>query len=128
MTEPCSTGIGGDVFLLFWDAKQKKVKAMNGSGRSGAKYNIDDVRSSLGIKDGEMGVIPMTSPHAVSVPGAAAGWCDAHRNFGSGRVSLSAVLEPAAKLAEKGFPVSEIAAQSVSRCQSSLIPESHNTN
>jgi gamma-glutamyltranspeptidase/glutathione hydrolase len=115
ITEPCSTGIGGDMFILFWDAKTKQVKAMNGSGRAGAKSTLDAVRKGLSIPDGkEDAEIPMTSAHAVTVPGAAAGWVDTVERFGSGKVDMKRILAPAIELGEKGFPVSEVAAHGVS--------------
>ena len=113
MTEPCSTGIGGDMFILYWDAAQKKVHAMNGSGRSGAHCTLDAVRKSLGIPDGQVGQITRASAHSVTVPGAPAGWVDTVERFGSGKVDLSRILKPAIRLGEEGFPVSEIAAAAV---------------
>lgn len=108
MTEPCSTGIGGDMFILFYDAATKQVHAMNGSGRSGAKLTLEAVRKDLGLADDEVGSIPMAHVHAVTVPGAAAGWVDTVERFGSGKVNLEQILAPAAELGEKGFPVSEV--------------------
>ena len=108
MTEPGSTGIGGDLFCLFYDAKTKQVHSLNGSGRSGSNWTLEGVRKDLGIKDGETGKIPMDSVHAVTVPGAAAGWVDVVEKFGSGKVSLEEILDPAARLGEEGFPVSEL--------------------
>jgi len=108
MTEPCSTGIGGDAFCLFYDAKTKKISAMNASGRSGAKCTLEAVRKSLNVPAGESGAkIPMDSVQAVSVPGAPAGWVDAVERFGSGKLSMENILAPAIELGEKGFPVSE---------------------
>ena len=114
MTEPCSTGIGGDVFCLYYDAATKKVSAMNGSGRAGAKCTLERIRDSLEIPDGKPGAIPMTSVHAVTVPGAAAGWADTVERFGSGKLTLEQILAPAVELGEKGFPVSELTAYFVS--------------
>lgn len=45
VTEPSCTGIGGDVFCLFFDAKDKEVKAVNGSGRSPEKLTMEYARS-----------------------------------------------------------------------------------
>jgi gamma-glutamyltranspeptidase/glutathione hydrolase len=113
MTEPTSTGIGGDMFCLFYDAKTKKVSSLNGSGRSGAACTLEKIRGELGLKDGETGKIPLNSVHAVTVPGAAAGWVDTVERFGSGKLSLEQILQPAIELGEEGFPVSELSAEFV---------------
>lgn len=101
------------MFILFWDAKNKQVKAMNGSGRAGAKYTLDHVRSKLGLQDGDVGPIPKNSPLSITVPGAAAGWVDTVEKFGSGKVDMAKILAPAIELGEKGFPVSECTGYSV---------------
>lgn len=104
------TGIGGDMFCLYYDARTRTVHALNGSGRSGLKLSLDLVRKELGLSDGQTGSMPMGSIHAVTVPGAAAGWVDCVEHFGSGKVGLGDVLAPAINLAETGFPVSEFSA------------------
>jgi gamma-glutamyltranspeptidase / glutathione hydrolase len=108
ITEPGSTGIGGDMFCLFYDAKTKKVRSLNGSGRSGKECTLQKIRQSLGIKNGAKGVIPMDSVQAVTVPGAAAAWVDTVEKFGSGKLTMEEILEPAIRLGEEGYPVSEL--------------------
>jgi len=110
VTEPGMTGIGGDMFCLFYNAKTKKVHSLNGSGRSGAKCTLEQLRKDLGIAEGKSGSIPMDSVYSVTVPGAAGGWVDTVEKFGSGKLSLEQILTPAIELAEKGFPVSELSA------------------
>ncbi|KPI40334.1 putative gamma-glutamyltransferase YwrD [Cyphellophora attinorum] len=107
VTEPCSTGIGGDMFCLFWHASTRKVHALNGSGRSPQQAN---------------------QPLSVTVPGAAAGWVDTIEKFGSGKLSLADILQPAIKLARKGFPVSESAAFRWRNSESNLKLASPNSN
>ncbi|KAL8927061.1 MAG: hypothetical protein Q9208_002607 [Pyrenodesmia sp. 3 TL-2023] len=109
MTEPSSTGIGGDMFCLFYDAEKKKVRALNGSGRSSKNNTLDQMRRDLGLEPGDSGDIPPRSVHSVTTPGAAAGWVDTVKLFGSGKVSLRQVLAPAIELGEEGFPVAELA-------------------
>lgn len=102
------------MFILYYDAKTGKVSAMNGSGRAGNKCTLDAVRKDLSPSEIQGGKVPMLSAHAVTVPGAAAGWHDTVERFGSKKVTLEQVLAPATELAEQGFPVSEVASFSVS--------------
>lgn len=102
VVEPLSTGIGGDCYALYWDAKRKEVTALNGSGRSGAAAAIETVRA-LGYAK-----MPTFTGHAVSVPGTVAGWSDLLERHG--RMTLADVLQPAIWTAENGYPVSEIIA------------------
>ena len=115
MTEPSSTGIGGDMFCLFYNAETKKVHALNGSGRSAAKGSLEQMRRDLGLKpDDTSSKIPTLSVHSITVPGAAAGWVDTVERFGSGNLSMEQILSPAIKLGEEGFPVSELSSTFVS--------------
>ncbi|KAI9710706.1 MAG: hypothetical protein M1820_002539 [Bogoriella megaspora] len=126
MAEPCSTGIGGDMFCLFYNAKTKEVHALNGSGRAPSEGSLDRIRKDLSMKNGEAGDIPLTSVHAVTVPGAAAGWVDCIEKFGSGKLSMKQILAPAMEMGESGFPVSEIAGYYWNRSESLLRNASPN--
>ncbi|KAK7746327.1 hypothetical protein SLS53_002286 [Cytospora paraplurivora] len=134
VTEPCSTGIGGDMFCLYYDAKTSTVSALNGSGRSGHKCTLERLSDDLGhehrVPDTKTlrhgGRIPMDSVHAVTVPGAAAGWADTVERFGSGKIGLAEVLAPAIRLAEEGFPVGEITSHSWVRSEPDIRKASPN--
>ncbi|XP_060689995.1 glutathione hydrolase-like YwrD proenzyme [Hemiscyllium ocellatum] len=107
LTEPFSTGIGGDCNCLFYHGPTKKVYGLNGSGRSPQLLTLDLLK-----KEGfdETNPLPLNHANLVTVPGAAAGWCDTVHLFGSKKLSLGEILQPAIELAERGFPVSEITA------------------
>ena len=104
VVEPISTGIGGDMFALYWDAKTRTVTALNGSGRAPAAASIEDLKA-LGYMR-----MPTYTGHAVSIPGSVAGWSDLLTRHG--RMSLAEVLSPAIETAEKGYPVTELIARS----------------
>jgi gamma-glutamyltranspeptidase / glutathione hydrolase len=103
VTEPNSTGLGGDCFALYFDAQACKVSALNGSGRAPAALTLERLRS-----EGYNLELPPYHPHTITVPGACAGWCDLIEHFG--RLPLSAILSPAIRLAEQGFPVAPLTA------------------
>jgi len=110
VTEPCSTGLGGDMFCLYYDSETRTVTSINGSGRSPKDLTFDKVKTTYPSVDGN-GVDAASfrdSPHSVTVPGAARGWEDLLKKHGSGKFTFSEVLEPAALLAEQGFPVGPI--------------------
>jgi gamma-glutamyltranspeptidase/glutathione hydrolase len=116
--EPCSTGLGGDMFALWYDAKAGEVSAINGSGRSPmCGSSIRDVElahppppsssltSTIEERRNELHARFARGVHSITIPGAAMGWQDVHSKYGSGKLTLSELLMPAIDLAEKGFPV-----------------------
>lgn len=104
VTEPCSTGIGGDCFAIYFDAASGRVEGLNGSGRCPAALTRDRARADCGGLD----ALPESHAHSVTVPGAAAGWADAVARWG--RRPLADALAPAIRLAEEGFPLAPLAA------------------
>jgi len=97
LTEPMSTGLGGDMFALFYEAATKSVTALNGSGRAPAALSLDLLR--------KQGLDPLPAHHAhnVTVPGACAGWFDLIARHGS--LPMARILAPAIRLGEEGYAV-----------------------
>ena len=133
VTEPASTGIGGDLFCLYYSAEAKSVRGINASGRSPARLTLERARKDLGLKGMGEDVdeliqekLPMSHAHAVTVPGTAAGWVDVVEQFGSGKMDMNQVLGEAIRLAEEGFPVSEVAADAWAGGAEHLIMSSTN--
>ena len=102
VVEPISTGVGGDCFALYYDARTARVTALNGSGRAPATASIQAIHE-LGYAN-----MPTYTGHTVSIPGAVAGWSDLLDRHG--RMTLADVLQPAIWTAEHGYPVSELIA------------------
>ncbi len=102
VVEPTSTGIGGDCFALYYEARTGQVTALNGSGRAPAAASIEAVRGA------GYTAMPTFTGHAVSIPGTVGGWSDLNERHG--RMSLGDLLQPAIRMAEEGYPVSELIA------------------
>jgi gamma-glutamyltranspeptidase/glutathione hydrolase len=108
VTEPSSTGIGGDMFALFHDAETKRVTALNGSGRAPAALTLERLK-----EEGITTELPPFHVHTVTVPGACAGWFDLIERHGS--LPMGEILAPAIRLAQEGFPVGPITSHSWQR-------------
>ena len=100
---PMATGMGGDAFLLYYDAASGRVLGANGAGRAPKAATIGALR------DRGLTEMPERGALTVTVPGAVRLWEDAAERLG--RLPLSRLLEPAREAAEEGFPVSEVVAR-----------------
>src|SRR5512136_1188045 len=81
VTEPTSTGLGGDFFALFYDARTRAVTALNGSGRAPGTLTIDLVQRQNLVSPDHQFKNPLHA-HCVTFPGACAGWCDLIKKHG----------------------------------------------
>ena len=95
--EPQSTGIGGDCFALIQPKGEGKIVAYNGSGRAPMAATAE------WYLERNMHAIPLTSAHAVSIPGAVDAWATILRDHG--KLGLDTLLQPAIKAAEEGYVV-----------------------
>jgi len=100
LMEPTGCGIGGDLFVIIWSAKDKKLYGLNASGRSPEKLNLKY------FKDRGMTKIPSYGPLPVTVPGCVDGWFEMNSKFGT--MNMEQILAPAIKYAYEGFPVTEL--------------------
>jgi len=94
--EPQSTGIGGDCFALIQPKGEGKIVSYNGSGRAPMAATPNGLERNLHA-------IPLTSAHAVSIPGAVDAWATILRDHG--KLGLDTLLQPAIKAAEEGYIV-----------------------
>src|SRR5919107_6094290 len=100
---PMQTGMGGDAFLLFYEAETGQVSCIDGSGRAPAEVTVEKLRD-LGLDE-----MPERGALTVTVPGAVRMWEDAVNRFGN--QPLARLLEPAWELAENGYPVADVVAR-----------------
>lgn len=102
LVEPTGNGIGGDLFAIIWDAKTRKLYALNSSGWSPKALTLKYFKQN-GYKK-----IPAYGPLPVTVPGTVSGWYAMHEKFG--KKSMREILQPAIHYARKGFPMTELIA------------------
>ena len=94
VTEPMSTGIGGDAFALVWDGERLHGLDAAGPAPRGAT---------------PVGPVEELGPRSVTVPGAVAGWEALADRFA--RHGLDVHLAEAISVGEGGFAVGQITAE-----------------
>jgi gamma-glutamyltranspeptidase/glutathione hydrolase len=108
--EPGMTGLGADMFVLYYNAKTREVKFINGTGFAPQAATIDFYKSKGGI--------PEEGPLSVAVPGAVGGAALALKTYGTR--TLADVLAPAIEIADGGFPVSEALASTIESAKTKI--------
>src|SRR6516164_8321717 len=97
LLEPQSNGLGGEVPILVYSAKDKKAYAISGQGFAGKAATVDwFVKAKIDLIPGD-GFLPAT------VPAAFGSWALVLQRFGT--LTLKDVLEPAIDYAENGYTV-----------------------
>ncbi len=97
---PMNDGIGGDLFVIVYDASSGELTGLNASGWAPAKLTPEYLRSK-GIN-----TMPRSGINSVTVPGTVDGWDMLLTRFGN--MSFRQVLAPAIAHAEEGFAVGEV--------------------
>ena len=99
VVEPMMNGIGGDLFVIVYDAKANKLYGLNASGWAPKGLTIDFLHKQ-GLRD-----MPQNGVHSITVPGVVDGWQKLADKFG--RKKLKDDLAAAIRTAQDGFPVPE---------------------
>ena len=99
VTVPPSCGLGGEPFVIMYDAKSGLVHGANGSGKAPLAAS-----RSFFVDRGHR-FMPLEGPLAAAIPGEVLAWEQIAERFGTR--PLSKLLEPAIEYAENGFAISE---------------------
>ena len=104
VTQPYVNGIGGDLFVIYYEAKTGKLYGLNSSGWTPKALTIEYLKSKGIDKIDPIGV------HTIDVPGCVAGWDALRKRFGT--LKFDQLLAPAIYYAENGWPLAERNAKS----------------
>ncbi len=100
VVEPERGGIGGDLFVIYYEAKTGKLTGINASGWAPKGLSIEFLRAAGNTTMPQLGI------HSVTVPGCVDGWAKLHQKFG--KLPWKDVFAPAIYYAKNGYPVTEI--------------------
>lgn len=92
VVEPYNSHLGGDAFVVLYDARTRRTHALNASGPAPAAATPDR------FCDG----IPLRGLQSASVPGLVSAWQLLHERYATRE--LTETLKPAILYAQQGFP------------------------
>lgn len=102
VAEPMMNGMGGDLFVLYWDVKTGKLYGLNASGWAPKGLT----REHILAKDKDATHMPHHGIDSVTVPGAVDGWDKLHQRFG--KLPWKDLFRSAIFYAREGYPVPEL--------------------
>jgi gamma-glutamyltranspeptidase/glutathione hydrolase len=101
--EPMMDSLGGDLFVLYWDAETSKLTGLNASGPAPRGLSPEFL-AKAGIKE-----MPREGINSVTVPGVVDGWAKLYQRYG--KLPWKDLFQAAIVYAESGFPVPEVIRQ-----------------
>ncbi len=99
VVEPCSNGMGSDLFAILWTGG--KLVGLNASGRAPAAWTPERFAGRARM--------PERGWETVTIPGAVSGWVALSRRYG--KLPFSDLFEPAIRYARDGYHVSPVVAE-----------------
>jgi len=99
LVEPCSNGLGSDLFAILWTGSE--LVGLNASGRAPQAWTPARFAGRTAMHE--------RGWETVTIPGAVSGWRALSQRFGT--VPFADLFEPAIRYARDGFLVSPIVAE-----------------
>jgi len=104
--EPYMSGTGGVGYMLFYSAKENRVRSLVFGGWVPETFRITRFKTDVKIADGAgHGAMESIGPRIAAVPGNLAGWARALKDYGT--MPLTEVFESAIDYLENGVPITE---------------------
>lgn len=99
VVEPCSNGVGSDLFAILWTGSE--LVGLNASGRAPAAWHPGRYAGRQAL--------PERGWDTVTIPGAVSGWRALSQRYG--KLPFADLFEPAIRHARDGFAVSPVVAE-----------------
>jgi gamma-glutamyltranspeptidase/glutathione hydrolase len=98
VVEPCSNGIGSDLFAIVWDGSE--LAGLNASGRAPAAWTPERFT--------RYNAMPRAGWDTVTIPGAVSGWVALSQRYG--KLPFADLFAPAIGYARDGYAVTPVVA------------------